>query len=48
MLQKPDGGTTGHFKRAERGPEPKFDDYTQNSLKKQSKFKNQAQNNSMV
>jgi hypothetical protein len=44
--QKPGGGTTGHAKRAGRRPDPKFDDYTQNSSDLQSKFKNQSQNNS--
>jgi hypothetical protein len=48
--QKPDGGAighaTGHAKKAGRRPDPKFDDYTQNSSDLQSKFKNQPQNNS--
>jgi hypothetical protein len=42
--QKPDGGATGHDKRA--GRDPKFDDYTQHSSDLHSKFKNQYQNNS--
>jgi hypothetical protein len=44
--QKPGGGANGHAKRAGRRPDPKFDDYTQNSSDLQCKFKNQSQNNS--
>jgi hypothetical protein len=44
--QKSGGGATSHAKRAGRLPDPKFDDYTQNSSDLQSKFKNQSQNNS--
>jgi hypothetical protein len=43
--QKPGGGATGHAKRAGQRPDPKFDDYTQNSSDLQFKFKNQYQNN---
>jgi hypothetical protein len=43
--QKLGGGTTGHAKRVGQRPDPKFDDYTQNSSDLQSKFKNQPQNN---
>jgi hypothetical protein len=41
--QKPGGGATGHTKRMGRRPNPKFDDYTQNSSEIQSKSKNQPQ-----
>jgi hypothetical protein len=41
--QKPGGGSTGHAKRAGRQPDPKFDDYTQNSSDLQCKFKNESQ-----
>jgi hypothetical protein len=44
--QKPGGAATGHTKLAGRRPDPKFDDYTQNSSDLQCKFKNQYQNNS--
>jgi hypothetical protein len=32
--QKVGGGTTGHAKKVVRRPNPKFDDYTQNSSEK--------------
>jgi hypothetical protein len=46
--QKPGGGVTGQAKGAVWWPDPKFDDYTQNSSDLQSKFKNQPQYNSKV
>jgi hypothetical protein len=46
--QKPGGGATGRVNRAVRRPDPKFDDYTQNSSDLQSKFKNQSQNISIA
>jgi hypothetical protein len=41
--QKPGGGAPSHAKRAGRRPDPKFDDYTQNSSDLQCKFKNQSE-----
>jgi hypothetical protein len=46
--QKPGDGAAGHAKRVRQRPDPKFDDYTQNSYDLQSKLKNQPQNNSRV
>jgi hypothetical protein len=43
--QKPGGGATGHTKKARRRPDPKFDDYNQNTSDLLSKFKNHPQNN---
>jgi hypothetical protein len=37
-IKKLKGDATRHVKRARRWPEPKFDDYTQNSSEMQSKF----------
>jgi hypothetical protein len=44
--QKLGGGATGHAKKADWRPDPKFDDYTQNSSEKLFEFKNQPQNSS--
>jgi hypothetical protein len=43
--QKPGGGTTSHAKML---AEQKFNDYTQNSSEKQSKFKNKPKNYSIA